>query len=90
MSNEAVLNIKLDGDIKRKFDTFCADTGMNASVAVNLFIHAVIREKRIPFDIRGNVDPFYSEKSQTRLKQAVEQLEAGLGVEHELIEADGE
>jgi len=85
-----MLNVRINGDIKRKFDAFCADTGMNASVAVNLFVHAVIREKRIPFDIIGNVDPFYCERNQARLRQAVDQLEAGLGVEHELIEVDGE
>ena len=88
MGNETTLNVRMDADIKRKFDTFCADTGMNASIAVSLFVHAVIREKRIPFDIVGNVDPFYGEKSQSRLRQAMDQLEAGLGVERELIEVD--
>jgi len=85
---QSVLSVRLDEDIKRRFDTFCSDAGMNASVAVNMFIRAVIREKRIPFDIIGNDDPFYSEKNQTRLRRAIEQLEAGLGVEHELIEVD--
>ena len=88
MNNEAMLNVRIDGDIKRKFEAFCADTGMNASIAVSLFIHAVIREKRIPFDIVGNIDPFYGEKNQARLRQAMDQLEAGLGVERELIEVD--
>ena len=42
------------------------------------------------FDIIGNDDPFYSEKNQTRLRESVDQLEAGLGVVHELIEATGD
>jgi DNA-damage-inducible protein J len=78
----------MDEDIKRRFDTFCADAGMNASVAVNLFVRAVIREKKIPFEISGNDDPFYSKKNQERITQAIERLEAGLGVEHEPIETD--
>ena len=86
--SQSVLSVRLDEDIKRRFDTFCSDAGMNASVAVNMFVRAVIREKRIPFDIIGNDDPFYSEKNQTRLRRAIGQLEAGLGVEHELIEVD--
>ena len=86
--SQSILSVRLDEDIKRRFDTFCSDAGMNASVAVNMFVRAVIREKRIPFEIIGNDDPFYSEKNQTRLRGAIEQLEAGLGVEHELIEVE--
>jgi len=32
MDNETMLNVRIDGDVKRKFDAFCADTGMNASI----------------------------------------------------------
>ena len=84
--SQSVLSVRLDEDIKRRFDAFCSDAGMNASVAVNMFVRAVIRDKRIPFDIVGNDDPFYSEKNQARLRRAIDQLEAGLGVERELIE----
>jgi len=86
--SQTVLSVRMDETVKRRFDAFCADAGMNASVAVNLFVRAVIREKKIPFDIIGNDDPFYSEKNQTRLKESFEQLEAGLGVIHELVEVD--
>jgi DNA-damage-inducible protein J len=78
----------MDENIKRRFDAFCNDAGMNPSVAVNLFVRAVIREKRIPFEITGNDDPFYSAKNQARLREAMEQLEAGKGTIHELIDTD--
>ena len=84
--SQTVLSVRMDKNVKSRFDAFCADAGMNASVAVNLFVRAVIREKKIPFDIIGNDDPFYSEKNQARLRESFEQLEAGLGVVHELIE----
>ena len=86
--NQSVLSVRMDETVKRRFDAFCVDAGMNASVAVNLFVRAVIREKKIPFEIIGNDDPFFSEKNQTRLKKSFEQLEAGLGTAHELIEID--
>ena len=76
----------MDESVKRRFDTFCADAGMNASVAVNLFVRAVIREKKIPFEIIGNDDLFYCEKNQARLRESMDQLESGLGMVHELIE----
>jgi len=89
MANVATLSIRMDEDIKRRFDIFCADAGMNATVAVNMFARAVLREKRIPFEIVGNDDPFYSLKNQNRLRESIEQLEAGGGAIHELIE-DGD
>ena len=86
--SQAVLSVRMDESVKRRFDAFCTDAGMNASVAVNMFVRAVIREKKIPFEIRGNDDPFYSERNQARLRASIEQLEAGLGFAHELIEAE--
>ena len=48
---QTTLNVRMDEDLKRRFDSFCAQVGMNASVAVNLFVKTVIREQRIPFEI---------------------------------------
>lgn len=75
--SQSTLSVRMDENIKRRFDAFCADAGMNASVAVNLFVRTVIREKRIPFEIIGNDDPFYSEKNLTWLDESFRQLEAG-------------
>ena len=88
--SQSVLSVRMDEDIKHRFDVFCSDAGMNASVAVNIFVRTVLREKRIPFEIIGNDDPFYSKKNQERLRESIDQLEAGLGVAHELIEVEGD
>jgi DNA-damage-inducible protein J len=85
---QTTMSIRMNADIKKRFDAFCADAGMNATVAVNMFARAVLREQRIPFEVIGSDDPFYSIKNQVRLKAAMEQLEAGKGVAHDLIEAN--
>ncbi|MDR2884933.1 MAG: type II toxin-antitoxin system RelB/DinJ family antitoxin [Deferribacteraceae bacterium] len=87
---QATLSVRMDEDIKKRFDTFCADAGMNASVAINMFARAVLREQRIPFEIIGSDDPFYSIKNQARLRESIQQLERGDGVEHELIEINND
>ena len=74
---QSVLSVRIDEDIKRRFDAFCTDAGMNASVAVNMFVRAAIREKRMPFEIIGNDDPFFSEKNLVALDESFRQLEAG-------------
>lgn len=51
---QTTLSVRMDEEVKRQFDAFCASVGMNASVAVNLFAKAVLRERRIPFEISAD------------------------------------
>ena len=87
---QTTLSVRMDEDIKKRFDLFCADAGMNATVAVNMFARAVLKQKRIPFEITGSDDPFYSIKNQQRLLEAMDQLEAGRGTKRDLIENEDE
>ena len=48
---QTTMNIRIDEDVKREFDDFCSKVGINPSVAVNMFARAVLRERRIPFEI---------------------------------------
>jgi DNA-damage-inducible protein J len=82
------MNIRIDENIKRDFDAFCSDVGINPSAAVNMFARAVLRERRIPFEITNIYDPFYSKSNQVHLNAAIERIESGLSSAHELIEAD--
>lgn len=71
---QTTLSVRMDENVKKQFDDFCADVGMNASVAVNLFAKAVLREHRIPFEIASSDSPFYGEANQARLKKSMGQL----------------
>jgi DNA-damage-inducible protein J len=80
----------MDADVKNQFDIFCNNLGMNTSTAFNMFACSVLREKRLPFDIATETDPFYCEKNQSFLREAIASLNEGKGVAHELIEVDDE
>lgn len=84
--SQANLSVRVDELDKKHFENFCNQTGMNVSVAINMFIKAVLRENKLPFEI--TIDPFYSKENQEHLKKAIENLNSGKGVEHELIEED--
>lgn len=88
--SQVTLSVRMDEDVKRLFDSFCAEVGMNASVAVNLFAKAVIREQRIPFEIAVQRDPFYHPANQAVLRRSIAQLDAGEGTRHELIEDEAD
>ena len=85
---QTTLSVRMDEQVKKQFDDFCNEVGLNASVAVNIFAKAVLRERRIPFEISVETDPFYSDANIKRLKKSIEQLESGNGTEHDLIEVD--
>lgn len=51
---QATFSVRMDESLKKQFDILCADFGMNATTAFNIFAKAVVREKRIPFDIVSN------------------------------------
>ena len=86
---QATLSIRVDSDDKKKFETFCNETGMNVSVAVNMFMKKVIREQKIPFEV--SIDPFYSVENMARLQKSIDDVRTGKATlkEHELIEVDG-
>ena len=48
---QATFSIRMDEDLKRQFDALCEEFGMNTTTAFNIFARAVVRERRIPFEI---------------------------------------
>jgi DNA-damage-inducible protein J len=51
---DTTVTIRVDEEIKRKFEEFCAEVGLNMSVAVNLFIRASLKDRKIPFPIESS------------------------------------
>ena len=83
---QTTINVRMDEDLKKQFEIFCNETGLNMSTAINICIKTVVREHQIPFKITA--DPFYSEENMAHLKKAIKDLEEGKGVEHDLIEVE--
>ncbi len=83
---QTTFSVRMDSDIKKQLDDFCAQVGMNTTVAFNMFARAVLREKRLPFDVTTESDPFYSESNLAHLRRGVAALNSGKGVEHDIIE----
>ncbi len=70
---QTTLSVRMDEELKNEFDNFCADVGMNASVAINLFIKTVVRERRIPFEITN----MPSGKTVSAIKAVEKELQSG-------------
>ena len=49
------INIRMDSDLKKQFEEFCADMGMTMTTAFNIFAKKAVREYRIPFEIGAEI-----------------------------------
>lgn len=78
------LNIRMDENLKKQFDSLCEEIGMSMTTAVCIFAKKAVRERRIPFELTADSDPFYSEENMKRLNRSVYQLETGGGTVHEV------
>ena len=51
------MTVRMDSNIKAAFDALCAEFGMSANAAMNIFANAVVRQRRIPFEIKATSEP---------------------------------
>ena len=66
------LNVRVDANDKKSFEKFCSSVGMNVSTAVNMFIKAVLREQKLPFEVKSNT---FDEIVYEKLKEAEIQMD---------------
>ena len=48
---QATFSVRMDEVLKKQFDALCQEFGMNASTAINVFARAVVRQRKVPFEI---------------------------------------
>ena len=65
--------IRMDEDLKNKFENMCESFGISMTAAINMFATAVVNERRIPFEIKAKhvtreeaIDAFESMRAQMR------------------------
>ena len=80
------VTVRVDEKVKRDFDDFCNNVGLNMTTAFNMYMKAVLRTRELPFSITD--DPFYSERNMAHLLRGVEALNAGKGIERDIVEVD--
>ena len=51
---QAMVNFRMDEDLKRGMEKTCKEMGMSMTTAFTIFAAKVNSEKRIPFDISAN------------------------------------
>ena len=67
------VNVQMDEKLKKQFEDFCNDVGMNMTTAFNLFAKKTVKEYRIPFEIGKDVP-------NAETKKAIEDTQKGIGL----------
>ena len=87
---QAMINFRMDEDLKKGMEQACKDMGMSLTTAFTIFATKVSKERRIPFEVTADPDPFYSEANMARLRKSIADVKSGKATltVHELIEVD--
>lgn len=81
---QASINIRIDEDLKKDYENFCSDIGMNVTTSFTVYIKACLRMHKIPFELSSETDPFYSPENMERLRRSARQMELTGGTVHEV------
>lgn len=73
MAKTTSVSIRMDSELKRQFEEFCADMGMSMTTAFCIFAKKAVREYRIPFEVGGEIP-----NEETR--RAIEEVRQGIGL----------
>ena len=51
---QSTLSMRVDEALKKSFDNICDDFGFTSTAAITVFMKTVVRERRIPFEIKAS------------------------------------
>lgn len=70
------MTVRMDAQLKKKFDALCSEFGMSANTAMNIFANAVVVYRKIPFEIKSKeaflniqegLEAFYALRSEAKM-----------------------
>lgn len=82
------VSIRLDDDELYELDILLEQMGMTKQTFYNVYTKTAIRERKIPFTIEADSDPFYSDDNHKRLLESFQQEKDGQIVTKSLDELE--
>ena len=77
MAQSVNVNFRMDEQLKKNVEEICQRMGMNLTTLLTICCRKVEQERRIPFDITADPDPFYSESNIRYLEKKMADYKAG-------------
>lgn len=73
----ATITLRMDDEEKKELDRALDVIGMSISAFYSIYTKKFLHEKRIPFEITFQDDPFYSEKNMKQIEKSNQQIRNG-------------
>ena len=67
----AIVQVRVDNALKKRVESKLKTMGLNMSTAVNMLLHQIDNQNRIPFEISGK---------ESELLQTIKEIETGQGL----------
>lgn len=79
---QSAMTVRIDSQMKSRFDELCSKFGMSANTAINVFVNAVVRTQSIPFNITTAESPSdRAKKAFERIRQSIDPNEPEMTLE---------
>jgi len=67
----------MDKNVKEQADNLFNELGFNLTTAVNAFVKQALRERAIPFKIKTDSDPYFTDINMEYINQSLDDLNNG-------------
>ena len=82
------VSLRLDEATKQGLDHMCDEMGMNLTTFFMIYAKAALRERKIPFEIRANDEPFFSRENRAAIARSEEEARQGKAIPKTLAELE--
>ena len=73
------MTLRVDNSLKKNFDNLCEEFGFTTTAAITVFMKTVVRERKIPFEIKAaSKDEINAKGWESILKMGKQAEEAGI------------
>lgn len=73
------MTLRVDNSLKKNFDNLCEEFGFTTTAAITVFMKTVVRERKIPFEIKdSSKDEINTKGREAILKMGKRAEEAGI------------
>lgn len=77
MGQQINVNIRMDSDVKENADALFHELGFSLTTAINAFVKQSLRERAIPFQIKADVDMYFTGTNMKYINQSLEDVKKG-------------
>ena len=77
MGQQINVNIRMDSDVKENADALFNELGFSLTTAINAFVKQSLRERAIPFQIKADVDTYFTGTNMKYINQSLEDVKNG-------------